>query len=507
MTATAAKAEKSLATTCAKYGITESGKRWLDLALDPFKDLNMPTSGYPDSVTVPSVVQTIHDSYTIAVPASVSAGNNWDCNIFIDQLYNSVNLLLSNTDDSQNAVYQAGQSSSSKRGGLIVRAGPANVNLDQTTVVLGQSLKQDILSQGDVRIIGMGLEIHNTTQELKKQGAIICYRVPDAPVEKRVINHLLDAAGSTCVSTSHEYLEMTVIPDTASKTIDLPGSIQWEAKDGAYIVPVLASPVNMPQTLKALPPKSGPYYPQLQQTGVGKVINFSIDVQNVMHGFSTSGCYLTGLSYETTLQVNLTYYVEVFPTISSVLRRSVQPAPGLDARALDLYAHIVAKLPVGVEVNDNFAGAFLSGIATIARTALPFIARNAGTIARGAEFLGGMFMQPRPNPMRETFVSTREDDRIEEINSPAIRREEERRVVLPSNGRVVSDTNRRGNEIVTQVRPAVVTRTVIRHDNNMQNNGPRASRTQKARKKKEDMITQASRGYAGNRWIDNPKKK
>lgn len=506
MTEKAAKAERSLATTCAKYGISESGKRWLDLALDPFKDLNLPTAGYPDSVTVPSVVQTIHDSYSIAVPGGVPG--NWDCNIFIDSLYNSVDLYTTVQDLTQNSVFQAGQGATPyKRGGLIVRAGNANAALNTTTTVLGVSLKQDVLDQGDVRIIGMGLEIHNTTQELKKQGAIICYRVPDAPVQSRVITHLLDAAGSACISTAHEVLEMTIIPDTASATIDLPGSVQWEAKDGAYIVPVLAAPTNQPQTLKVLAPivqtATSPWYPLMTQVGVGKVINFSADNKNLLHGFSTSGCYLTGLSNETTLQVNLTYYVEVFPKITSVLRRSVQPAPGLDARALDLYAHIIAKLPVGVEVNDNFVGAFINGIAQIARTALPFLAKHASTIGQAAGFIGNMMMNPSRPKMQ------REDLEIEELDSPAVRADYNDKAIVPSNGRIVSDQRVGRNEIVTQVRPAQVVRTVIHRDNrnSMQNNGPRQARTQKARAKKNDMITQATRGYAGNRWIDNPKKK
>lgn len=514
MTEKAAKAERSLANTCAKLGITETGKRWLDLCLDPFKDLNMPTAGYPDSVTIPSVVQTIHDSYAVSVPASVSSGNNWDANIFIDQLYNNVSLYATPYDSRYQGLFLVGQGTGAySRGGLLIRSGPAGSPLGIQTQTFGASFKQDVLGEGDVRLIGIGLEIHNTTSDLYKQGALVCYRVPDAPIQQLDINLLYDPGATSCVPTSQTAVQLIEVPTSASQAIDMPGSIQWEAKDGAYIVPVMSSPTNYPSTPEAIIPLDNDevsgltWAPKLTAFGVAKLMVPTDDVQNIVHGFSPSGCFLTGLSYQTTLQVNLTYYVEVFPTKSSVLRRSVQPAPGLDAKALDLYAHIIAQMPVGVEVNDNFLGAFISGIAQIARTAGSWLMGNMGNIAQGAQVVSNLASSINTNrgsvPARITRAVV--DEVVEEVNSPAVRREmnRERSVVLSD------QVTRKGNEIVVRASPNGITKTEYfpRGGNVSRNTSGTVGRTKIAREKKNRIIDNATKGYAGNRWIDNPKKK
>lgn len=498
-----------MANTCAKLGITESGKRWLDLCLDPFKDLNMPTAGYPDAVTIPSVVQTIHDSYSVSVPVGVPVGGRWDCNIFLDQLYNSVPLYSTNYNETQGFVNRLGQGATGfSRGGLVMRSATAGTNLDITTTTFGASLKQDILNEGDVRVVGIGLEIHNTTEDLHKAGALITYRVPDAPLTQELINHYQDGGNVACLPLSTMAVPLVEVPYTASAAIDLPGSLQWEAKDGAYIVPVLSAPTLFPESLEPLPPitRDGVayYYPALSSSGASNLIAFTTDVRNLLHGFSTSGVYLTGLSYETSLQVNLTYYVEVFPKKDSVLRRSVQPATGLDAKALDLYAHIISHLPTGVEVNDNFLGAFIAGIARVASTVGGFLFRNADTIKSGLNIAGQAANLISNNiPTRISLPSRREEE-VEEVNSPAIRRELDRRA-----GPIISDVIKpSGREIVVQANRSGVTRTdYVPRGSIRQNNGTQMVRTQKAREKKNRIIDQATKGYAGNRWIDNPKKR
>lgn len=489
MTEKAAKAERSLANTCSKLGITDAGKRWLDLCLDPFKDLNMPTAGYPDAVTVPSVVQTIHDSYSVSVPVGVAAGGRWDANIFIDSLYNSVELVSTNYDAAQSYVNRVGQPATSyKRGGLVIRSAPSGTNLDVTTTTFGASLKQDVLNEGDIRVIGLGLEIHNTTEELHKAGALITYRVPDAPLTQTLVNNLENANVVACIPLSVMAVPLVELPYTASAAIDLPGSLQWEAKDGAYIVPILSSPTLYPEIAEALPPLTtdgvATYYPKLTASGAANLITFTQDIRNITHGFSTSGVYLTGLSYETSLQVNLTYYVEVFPKKDSVLRRSVQPATGLDARALDLYAHIVSHLPTGVEVNDNFLGAFISGIARIASgvaTYAPSIMRGIGLAGDLAGVVSGMAnTSPSQSSMRQLSRTARATtEQIEEVDSPMVRRDA-RNSISPSNGPVVSDIIRSGKELVTQVNNRQVTRTEItpRRSNVHVNSGVVVSRTQ-----------------------------
>jgi len=492
MASIAAKAEMSLSKTCKKLGITLEGKRWLDLALDPFKDLNMPTNGFPDAVEIPSVVETIHDSIVVTVPGSVAAGNNWDCNIFVDQLYSSLPVYV--TSRAFSSVYSAtGQTLLGSRGGVQVRKGPANSPLTQTQSADSISLKSDVLPNADVRLIGIGLEIHNTTQELKKQGAIICYRVPNSVSKTAIATLTKDNGTSGCQPTANPLLRLTEPPLTASQAIDFPQSRQWEAKDGAYIVPTLVEP-----TIPVLPPEkifaegddgTSIYAPQILSVGAASLMY--MDTTNLVSPFSLSGCFLSGLSYETSLQVNLTYYVEIFPNKDNVLRRLAQPSPSTDTAALALYGQIIDRLPVGCEVSDNFLGAFMSGVARVAGMATRYLPQIGRVIGAGMEVANVVSSAMNPlevqrNPLYQTGISGRP------IEVTTITREAPRN--QPNN----QNNNNR------QIIPYVQTERIIRRETTTQNNGPRQARTRIAKQKHRDHISIAANPN-GNKWIDNKK--
>jgi len=74
----ASRAEARIKSVCDRLGITEGGRKWMDTALDPFKDIIQKPIGFPDRIMSNSVVQTVHDSVSINAPGIV----NWDCNIF-----------------------------------------------------------------------------------------------------------------------------------------------------------------------------------------------------------------------------------------------------------------------------------------------------------------------------------------------------------------------------------------------------------------------------------------
>lgn len=512
MAALAAKSEISLSKTCQKLGITKEGKQWLDLALDPFKDLNMPTSGFPDSVEVPSVVETIHDSFVVAAPTS-SAGGKWDANIWVDQLFTSVPMYQTERGMTSQDVYgRAGQSLAGTRGGVQVRSGLSNVSLDQSQSEFGLSLKSDILPNAETRVIGIGLEIHNTTAELQRQGAIICYRCPSVTLDEGVatlIEH--KDANTACIPSSVPSLLLTEPPLTASEAIDMPGSLQWEAKDGAYIVPVLNEPTNTPSEPIAMMPIAESignndfykYIPQLLSMGTAKLIYLSS--ANMRLPFSVSGCFLSGLSPETTLQVNLTYYVEVFPNKQNILRRIAQPSPPTDAAAMALYGKIIETLPVGCQVSDNFLGAFIAGVSRIAGAAsqyLPQIGRvlQAGyQVAQGAFGVAQAVQNMADNRSTDTVANlmTRGSQQGSGANNQLVttntvspqQRNQQLVVYNPPRSRDVVITNPRSGKTVVM------------------NTGTKNARTDIAKKKHRNHINLAAATVRdGNRWIEHKHK-
>lgn len=502
----AAKAEISLAKTCRRLGITQEGKNWLDLALDPFKDLNMPVNGFPDDVETPSVVETIHDSFVVTVPATVAAGNNWDANIFVDQLYNLEPMYL--TGVSQDNIFGlTGQTLQGSRGGIQVRSGPANSQLNQTTAAAGLGLKSDVLPNADIRLVGIGLEIHNTTQELKKQGAIVCYRIPTSTNSTGVATVVLDYTGNVASTpAAYPLVELAQPPSSASQAIDLPGSLQWEAKDGAYIVPTLTEPIIPVEEQKRMGIKFydsdvvGTYFNQILQYGTAK--QMYIANKNLMSPFSLSGCFLSGLSYETSLQVNLTYYVEIFPDKTNLLRRLAKPSPASDAQAMALYGHIVDSLPVGCQVSDNFIGAFIAGVSRIAQTAIRVLPQVGRAINTGFQVVNalndgfkGMDMERSNNPLGGSLTGpVQNSNRPPHLNTQLIPRQEVRRNELA---------------MIPYVETRKVTTDTIRSNQSVHmNNGLTEKKSQRAAKRHRKALAEAANKpntRNGNRWIENHK--
>lgn len=391
----AAKAERQITDICKQLGITHEGRVWIDTALDPFKDIPTKPLGYPDNVMTSSVVQTVHDSFDVSGDSLGFVGN-WDCNIFLDNVVKSIELIRSPSSRFQTTFNASAQApyigTPHRRGGVSVRAANAGTVLDITTTQnsVCQSLVTDVFdNETSARLIGIGLEIHNTTSDLHKQGSIICYRVNDQP-DETVATMLESLTSTTSQGTSAKALELVEPPYSAGEAIDLPGSVQWDAAKGCYIVPQMHNDENPPRDMKQLliycfdvNASTASFFPAIIN-GTGNPNNIwgvdAPDSQNVLSPFSMSGAYLTGLSKETTLTVNLTYYYEQFPSFSSPLRRLTSASAAFDPPALELYGKVCRHMPTGVEVNDNFLGAFISGISTVMRT----VAKFAPTVARVA---------------------------------------------------------------------------------------------------------------------------
>lgn len=511
MASVAARAEQSLSKTCATLGITEEGKRWLDIALDPFKDMRMPTAGFPDEVVLPSVVQTIHESFVVTRPASVPDTDPWDCNIFLDQMYRDLNLKTT-TEYAPNNYFSSSQAGGvqSTRGGVQIRSGAAGSDLDFSKYTGNISFKEDVLPEADTRMIGCGLEIHNVTEDLHKSGALITYRISETPETVGIANLMYDQGVTACIPTSAPVTLLIAPPVNASEAIDMPGSLQWEAKDGAYIVGVLTQPTNPPKEPEAVFPvsresDSSVQTLELQQIGAAKLIKLRDTDNNIILPFSLSGCFLTGLHPQTKLQVNLAYYIETFPSKDNPLRRLTSPSPAFDAKALELYGRIIQKLPTGVEVSENFAGGFISGIATIARGVMnyaPQIIRGIGIganiLQNGMNMFGGAPMVPlgeellEPRPHQQ-LVTTRGSVQASPQLKQVIRQEVAKDVskaIVPY---------RPTREIVQVVAPRNTRSNVQR------NNGTVQTRTRKAKKKQNEAIRNAIAGNAGNRWVSNGK--
>jgi hypothetical protein len=371
---TASKAETKLRNVCDRLGITREGHAWLDHAVDPFKDLLKPHAGYVDKTTNPSVVEVVKQTVAITAPGA----GNWDCNIFLDQVLQSISQ-YSTTTSGATAYILAGQGATPyTRGGLVVRKAASGTSLDTTTTDNPSCMQvgSGFYANEDSRVIAIGFEVHDTTQELKKQGNVVVYRL-DQPVERSVPKTMVQDAGVTaCIPTTVESVQLLQPPLLSSEALDVLGSQQWEAKEGVYVVPVLVQDTNPP-----LPYRDGlvahsndgaaTYFPLITSTGASRLI--ATTAKTVSNPWSFSGAFFAGLDPAAVLTVNFNYLIERFPNKNSAIKRLCYPSPAFDSTALELYSKIASDFSTGVPVRENGLGDWLAGIANLASGALSLI--------------------------------------------------------------------------------------------------------------------------------------
>jgi len=512
MSKQAAKAEDEINRICQKMGVSTHGKEWLDIALDPCKDMVVPKSGYPDAIAVPSVVQTIHDQLIISRPASVPAGSNWDANVFLDELYSTTNVYTSvNPAINNRSIRQrAGQGSTPfRRGGLVVRSGPSGSPLGYTTTTGGLSLKSDITVEGEVRLVGVGLEIHNTTATIDKQGAVITWRTTDGPEISEVVTVVEDVGVTSCIPSTYQMMHLSTPPLTPGEAIDLPGSLEWEAKDGAYVVPILANPNLDVQEMRnlAVYASEGPdqLFSQILSTGANRLI-YLLNM-NAMTGFCMSGAYFVGLSSSTTLQINLTYYVQVFPFETSILRRSVVPSPGEDATARKLYDLIACRLPTGVYADENFLGGFIAGVSKIAANVtkyLPSAIKIGGALMDVAGDFGMMRAEKDKQSVNRESLSGSTVSVLENSNKSIVPYTQPRITFNPLNNSSPQPT--KNHDLMIELHKNS-NGTVTQYTNVIPVRQPRKKRSAKSHEAQNQAIYNAYKGQSGSRWIQKRKSK
>lgn len=388
----AAKAEAKMKALCERMGITPEGRSWLDVCLDPFKDIEQHPVGYPDKQLARSCVQVVHDTLTVVNPG---VDGNWDCNIFLDTLWKSQPLYQ--TDSEFGLRYAATQTSSGfNRGGLIVRAAAQGTPLTMVTTQNSncKGYVTDVFdSETPCRLLATGFEVHDTTQELKKQGAVVVYRVSDDNSPNIFV--CAENSSTQTVGASGAGTRLPEPPTTQGEAIDLPLSQEWLAKDGVYVVPVLNTTTNPPSQPSFLgtvsqdstnPASFNVWFNKIIANGVTRTIH----TDNLESPFCLSGAFFTGLDKDAVLVVNLCYYIEQFPAYNSPLHRLTKKGCPLDNEAIEFYTKIARVMPVGVPVNDNFLGSFIAGIANIARTVAPYVGTALRVGGALANVMGNM---------------------------------------------------------------------------------------------------------------------
>jgi hypothetical protein len=354
--------------------LSEAGREWLTRSLDPFHDTLEKAAGYPDMDMSASVVQEVNLTMQISAPPGLASGANWDCHIFnlVDfaQGYGTSGLNWSYfipTSMGLKSFVSSPGITSIPPTGVIALSGPAgsallpNMSANPTNLLGVSTVNAGSYITGKCRCIAGGFEVINTTAPLYAQGLITCYRMPQSftPMFVQNVATLQSGTGSSYDLTPALAVELP--PGSVDKALILPSSKQWDAKRGAYCVFTLSSG-DVP--LQSFDTRTRLYLANNNPTSsaipaLAQAINPANSGGNMgayLSRFNTSGVYLTGLSPQTTLQVNVKFIVEAVPGQNNQLVTLAQPSPPYDPDALELYAHMTRHLPPGVPQDENPAG-------------------------------------------------------------------------------------------------------------------------------------------------------
>jgi len=393
--------------------ISEQGKDWLIVKVDAFHDKQLKNlAGAVDAQTGSSVVRCVKQSITVKVPAAVFG--NWDCHVIQwpwltsnQSATGAGNFAISPRSGQVLTPPTLSTITAGRVGGLQIFFVPTGQTLQITqpagaTQLIGQLDIPQAYTTGVTRLLSMGFEVHNTTSQLNVQGACCVYRQmsnDNTNISWTIFD--TDLSGAPAYTTFSGPL-VNYPPDTLQDAMLLPGSRQWEAKEGCYCMAAFFSAEDRATAVEPTCPVIGAAdvtdnegvinTSQVNMPVPGPVIGASL--ARSMPSFRVfnvhqSGAIFTGLSNETTLTINWNVFLETFPDPSQAeILPLATPSGEYDPDALDLYTRIISDMPVGVPVRENGLGDwFLSAISDAAKAigpALSLIPHPAARIIGGA---------------------------------------------------------------------------------------------------------------------------
>lgn len=367
--------------------------RWLILATDPWHD--NPVSdvhGMPDAEIGDSLVFPVTQELQIKKPSSLAAGN-WGVKIASYPLAAQVDMSPADRDD----IFFRETSATDFAIAPVccTFANDGSDFPDLPTDADAQFIQlPETYTRGPFKIIGMGIEVINTTSELYLQGLVTSVRM-NQPVDETCFAAFLPLGGGGFNLASASFIRRT--PKNLSEALLIPGSVQWHAKEGSYSTVTMRpgkssqiSPVR-PVLLNndfssAVTTDTGCYVPRQVPRTVWGNATAVCSANACIQPMNSSVNMYTGLSDSTSLTLRVRFIIERFPSVSeSEILPLVTPTAPFDPLAIELYEKVVARFPPAVMYKENPAGEWwkrvLGGIAEIAAPLVGFLPIPGSQIA------------------------------------------------------------------------------------------------------------------------------
>jgi len=404
--------ESKLASFARAAHINKDAEQWLLNCIDPCHDRLTKLEGYPDDNQSASVVQRVKQAYTIKAPANITGTALWDLQIvntpFLTNIPAVSSLLTPISNVAGVRVLSSNQltqdlsfTATVAYGGLMFQAVPSAAGFDLITISTAQAAGTgysiannlpSIYTQGPSRVIANAFEACNTTAELTVQGSVACYRQPVQDFEcATTMNWISTSSSSSTEALSlcpASFLPVPAPPNDLAQAMLLPGTKQWKAKEGVYVVSALntdlleAQSTNFVQPLIQYNPsdQTDPqlYSPLPFNTGVAiGTSGCAITAFKPQYwtNFDQSGCIWTGLSANTTIQVTWVVDVERFPSEQQGdLVVIATPSTVYCPAAIEAYSMMIQDMPVGVTFAENGLGDwFMDAVSSVRDVIVPVL--------------------------------------------------------------------------------------------------------------------------------------
>lgn len=384
--------------------LTPEGKSWLMKVMDPFHDKPFPMNvGWPDGGSGTSVNYCVKESGSVSSPFTVGGAlQPFDMHVICWPWTNDVR--MNDTTDCLNNVFSRQDwTNGVPIGGIQVFGTRPGIPLDLTDRVNCPQMAQITLplqySSGVGRLVSLGFEVTNVTPELYKSGTCTVWRMNQPRREQWTGMRDATAGGVPKFwgSTTNTYIREP--PTSLAQAMLLPGTRQWEAKEGSYTVvnfnkiendfrePSYIEPVivhnNEDGEIQEAPSVND------FNVMVCDAINNDFDYPSAyslrMHDINQSGVLYTGNHAESKYTITAIFYYESVPGIIAgiPLQLSVPLAP-YDPVALAAYGAASDLMPPGVKKGENGLGDFFLDVAQGLLSQIPVVGPALNTAITGA---------------------------------------------------------------------------------------------------------------------------
>jgi len=349
--------------------------------------------GWPDLVSASSVIRCVKQSVALAVPSGFTT-TTWDAHVVMWPWMQSI---LGQTQARVNDVFTVVPTPSNALGGVQVFAASPTQPFDYLTSPTIGAINLSIeYTAGSGRILGAGIEVINTTSDLYRQGTTTVWRQEEAKGDDANMGYLAASVVPLQLRYANYRMFRAPPPDITSALL-YPGTKQWRAADGAYLVQTFTTSENPPTFVGYVQPAKmintlddvetpnpvpvfnagGLWVPRPYTVGTFANVNPAIR----LHPLNMTGVYFTGLSPQTTLTMNVNIYYETFPSAAEKgILVLAKPSASYDPVALELMSRVNSSLAVGVPSSWNPEGEWFWEIVNDLVDAAPAIGGAFGPI-------------------------------------------------------------------------------------------------------------------------------